>query len=499
MKPPMELSAEQMLQQQAIHKREQMVRIYHALGQDMMQHAPATAHAFLLRALGITPREGQQENAQDAVRYLTRALEASGGGVGGGEGSHARIMLNLCAGLNKLGKHEEALQQAEKAASLLSNPSPRPLTGVEGEGEGVAGGGLGGRGRKVLLVTAAYQAVACHEYLGNRSAALRCADRGLSLASDASLSPDDELVVRLRASKRDLSKPGVEGRPVPPKQVKPPRDAAAAAEIEATSVVVAELVDAKARVEMQTVCARQALKEEVEGREGIVGREREARVAAERVAEESEERARKAECAASLSEEKVGQVRRVCEEHAERARARAEEAHRREMEALGSRWEQKVRDLSNEREERGRELAAFIAEMEKLNTQLDQARADERSCELRAAADLQAAEERAASELAKAKAEAEASLASSLESCARRGKACEVSLLDELGGLETLLAREASGRREASTGLERLREQMHRLRDECEGELMAERAAHARQLKQGARTVIIAPDGPILT
>ncbi|KAL1521944.1 hypothetical protein AB1Y20_021592 [Prymnesium parvum] len=485
-----ELSTEQMLQLQAQQKREAMVRVYHALGHDMMMRNPPLAHAFLLRSLALAPRDGaltvevlstlgscciQQDNSHDALRYLQRAVEGAAGVVS--EPVHARLLLNVCAALNKLGKHEEALAQAEAAASLLQRPPPaRPAADAEPRL---------GKGRKVLLVAAAYQSAACHEYLGNRAVALKCAERGLSLASDAGLAPDDELVQRLRATKKDLSKPGAEGKPVPPRQSRPAKDPLPAAEIDATAAVVAELVDAKSRHEVQSLLARQAAKEASAAGEEAARREGERRVEAESAAAEAEEKLQEALRAASEAKAEAREARLGVGAAVERALAEAAEEHRVAVEAISAHAEEQLKSAREQAEVQHRSSLATEAELAtarlrlrsppEIRRQHEQLLREMETAAVQAESALHALREQTAREALVAAGRAEQAHQSALGGLRREQAAREASLSSEVLSLERKLAREVQAREEVCVALEAAQQRCESLRGELAETVRVER------------------------
>jgi len=96
----------------------------------------------------------------------------------------AEIMGNACAALNRLGKHGEAAQYAESACELLKKHA--------------------GRSGMMQLAAMYHNKSCCHEYNGERTAALQASEKGLALAQKLGLPDDDYLMCQLVQSKADL-------------------------------------------------------------------------------------------------------------------------------------------------------------------------------------------------------------------------------------------------------------------------------------------------------
>ncbi|KOO23613.1 hypothetical protein Ctob_001577, partial [Chrysochromulina tobinii] len=164
-----------------------------------LKNLPAAANAFAAGAVakasgqnGLFVPDGQttapassagSSPADVALAFLRRALASApkGGAL------EAEVMGNVCVALNSLGRHSEALQMAENACEVLR-----------------AGGG--GRTAQTQLAAMLHNKSCCHEFLGNRTAALETAEAGLKLATKLGLPDDDALLQRLTQSKADLVK-----------------------------------------------------------------------------------------------------------------------------------------------------------------------------------------------------------------------------------------------------------------------------------------------------
>mgnify|MGYP002630757848 CR=1 FL=1 len=362
-------------------RRDEMARLYHALGQDCLLRAPALAHSFLLRSLAVAPPQGelsvevlsslgscclQEDNPHDSVRYLRRALDTAAGVVR--DETHAKVLLNLCAALNLLGKHAEALQQAELAIQLLQPPAQRSVAAPEQRPS---------KARRVHVVTSLYQCASCHEYLGDTAAALKSAERGLSLASELRLPADDEVVQRLRATKKDLSsRPAGERKSLPPKQPERPRKPpTAAAEVDATTAMVASLVDAKARAELQAQTQRDAAREAAATKDEAALRELAARQDAEMAAADAAEQVQGAQAKREEALATVAKAEASVAEQVAAATASAAREHQEAVQAVRVQLQREVDEAkaacSREAEARAAaesEVAVARAELERVGS-----------------------------------------------------------------------------------------------------------------------------------
>ena len=125
----------------------ELARLLCAIGADLHSVAADVALVFLRRALEAAPREGSLA---------------------------AEVMGAICVALNSLGRHADALEMADGACEALRK---------------------GGGPPSVQLAATLHNKSCCHEYLGERSAALQAAERGLSVASKLGLPADDALLV----------------------------------------------------------------------------------------------------------------------------------------------------------------------------------------------------------------------------------------------------------------------------------------------------------------
>ena len=140
-----------------VPKQVDIARIYASLGVDMAASAPEVAIGFLQRALRVAPKDGPLAS---------------------------EIMGNSCAVLNRLGRHAEALSTVDDALAMLKKGGSDPAQ----------------------LAAMYHNKSCCHEFMGERTAALQAAEKALGLAEKAGLAEDDGLKKRLMQSKADIVK-----------------------------------------------------------------------------------------------------------------------------------------------------------------------------------------------------------------------------------------------------------------------------------------------------
>ena len=172
-----------------------------------------------LSNLGVCSLRRAKPNV--AIRYLRRAitvdepLEPQ---------FRARVRLNLCAALNQLGEHNEALAQAESAVTLLSQSmggaggapdfATREVTDATCHGAWSSAEGKDGakpspvvsaaHEKQVMRAVALHNCCACYEHLGQYSFALQAARRALRIA--ATVDPLEEgLMKRLVAVEKAVA------------------------------------------------------------------------------------------------------------------------------------------------------------------------------------------------------------------------------------------------------------------------------------------------------
>ena len=145
------------------------------------------------------------------MRYLLKAARSDGRMP---SAFRARIRLNLCAALNAQGAHADALIHAEDAAAQLDVEIVRAAQGSTYQGsrddDDEAAAEEGASVTEAVEELAALRAVAlhnccaCHEFLGQYTAALTQARRALRLAEKA-LPEGDSLLERLRSVEEAVS------------------------------------------------------------------------------------------------------------------------------------------------------------------------------------------------------------------------------------------------------------------------------------------------------
>ena len=201
-------------------------RRYNELGMSCLGASSDVALECLQRALSIAPKTSEMvatslsnlgvccshrgERAA-SMRHLLKAARSDGRMP---SAFRARIRLNLCAALNAQGAHADALIHAEDAAAQLDVEIVRAAQGSTYQGsrddDDEAAAEEGARVTEAVEELAALRAVAlhnccaCHEFLGQYTAALTQARRALRLAEKA-LPEGDSLLERLRSVEEAVS------------------------------------------------------------------------------------------------------------------------------------------------------------------------------------------------------------------------------------------------------------------------------------------------------
>ena len=217
---------------------------YNMLAMECLQRDAAWAVELLQRALSAAPKGDTTSlvdtlsnlgvcwmhlgSASSAVRYLRQAVataaEAEMTVPGSPRGSpryrgpslpavlRIRMLLNLCAALNLLGQHREALKQAEAAVALVSGERFESNVAPSGSQsarlpaiDGAISGGLTTRApplemshtdRETHRALALHNCCVCHEHLGQLSYAQLTAHAALQ-AAKVVLPEGDPLLLRL--------------------------------------------------------------------------------------------------------------------------------------------------------------------------------------------------------------------------------------------------------------------------------------------------------------
>lgn len=172
---------------------------YNALGSACMARSPETSHALLQRArtcastaddtaltiatlanIGLCwLHRGNPGTASNNLRLAVK-LDSTHSDSSRTADERAKLRLNLCAALCRLGEYKAALDQADAAVTLASKCDDA-----------------------VQLAIALHNACVCHEYLEQLEEAQGVAERALELAR-GSLPPDDMLLMRLDEAVRSL-------------------------------------------------------------------------------------------------------------------------------------------------------------------------------------------------------------------------------------------------------------------------------------------------------
>ena len=212
-------------------------RRYNELGMSCLGASSDVALECLQRALSIAPKTSEmvatslsnlgvccshRGERSASMRDLLKAARSDGRMP---SAFRARIRLNLCAALNAQGAHADALIHAEDAAAQLDVEIVRAAQGSTYQGsrddDDEAAAEEGASVTEAVEELAALRAIAlhnccaCHEFLGQYTAALTQARRALRLAEKA-LPEGDSLLERLRSVRLAASASSSSARGSPP-------------------------------------------------------------------------------------------------------------------------------------------------------------------------------------------------------------------------------------------------------------------------------------------